>query len=288
MMDMGKRTILMLCLALGVCSSGIAQQIKASGEPLEEVLKHIEQKTGYRFYWSEEDVKGVRVSVDTDAKDLNALMKALLEKTELEFTAYANRYVFLTKDRRIVNGLPAFVGWVEGKSADSGSELLQADNRKATSGNRIYVVGKKENKSEERTVKLTGVITSFKTGEPVMGVNMVVREPVWSAAVSDVDGKFVLKVPVGEVDIELTGIGVIDTHRRLIVYEDGKLDIELEDKMQTLDEVVVTASKRENVKDVQMGVESLLAEELKTIPTAFGELDVIKVVQALPGVKTMG
>lgn len=44
MMDMGKRTILMLCLALGVCSSGIAQQIKASGEPLEEVLKHIEQK----------------------------------------------------------------------------------------------------------------------------------------------------------------------------------------------------------------------------------------------------
>lgn len=88
-------------------------------------------------------MKGVRVSVDTDAKDLNALMKALLEKTELEFTAYANRYVFLTKDRRIVNGLPAFVGWVEGKSADSGSELLQADNRKATSGNRIYVVGKR-------------------------------------------------------------------------------------------------------------------------------------------------
>lgn len=43
-MGKGKRTILMLCLALGVCSSGIAQQIKASGEPLAEVLKHIEQK----------------------------------------------------------------------------------------------------------------------------------------------------------------------------------------------------------------------------------------------------
>jgi hypothetical protein len=89
------------------------------------------------------------------------------------------------------------------------------------------------------------------------------------------------------VDIEITGIGVIDTHRRLMVYEDGTLDIELEDKMQTLEEVTVTA-KRENVQDVQMGVESLVVEDLKTIPTAFGELDIIKVVQTLPGVKTMG
>ena len=82
-MGKGKRTILMLCLALGVCSSGIAQQIKASGEPRAEVLKHIEQKTGYRFYWLDKDVKGIRVSVDTDAKNLDALMKALLENTGL-------------------------------------------------------------------------------------------------------------------------------------------------------------------------------------------------------------
>ena len=103
----------MLCLALGVCSSGIAQQIKASGEPLAEVLKLIEQKTGYRFYWLDKDVKGIRVSVDTDAKNLDALMKALLEKTGLKFTVYSNRYVFLMKDRRIVSSLPAFVGWTK-------------------------------------------------------------------------------------------------------------------------------------------------------------------------------
>ena len=288
MMDMGKRTILMLCLALCMCSRGTAQQIKASGEPLVQVLKQIEQKTDYRFFWMDADVKDIRVSVDMDAKDLNALMKALLEKTGLKHTIYAHRNVFLLKGRTMVNRLPAFIGWVEGKSTDSESELLQADNLKATSENRIYIVGKPENRSDKRTVELTGVITSFNTGEPVMGVNMVVRKPTWSAAVSDADGKFVLKVPVGEVDIEMSGIGVIDTRRRLMVYENGKLDIELEDKMQTLEEVTVTANKRQNVQDVQMGMESLVVEELKTIPTAFGELDVIKVVQTLPGVKTMG
>ena len=278
----------MLCLILCICSRGIAQQIKTTDTPLTEVLKQIEQKTGYRFFWLETDVKDIRVNVNTDAKNLHTLMKDLLKKTDLGYTTYSDRYVFLVKNRKIVNSLPAFVGWAEGKSTDSESELLQTNNLKASSENRIYVVGKPENKSERRTVELTGVITSFKTGEPVMGVNMVIRKPVWSAAVSDIDGKFVLKVPVGEVNIEMTGIGINDTHRRLMVYENGKLDIELEDKIQTLDEVTITANKRENVKDVQMGMESLVIEELKTIPTAFGELDVIKVVQTLPGVKTMG
>ena len=278
----------MLCLTLCICSRGIAQQIKTTDTPLTEVLKQIEQKTGYQFFWLEADVKDIRVNVNTDAKNLHTLMKDLLKKTDLGYTTYSDRYVFLVKNRKIVNSLPAFVGWAEGKSTDSESELLQTNNLKASSENRIYVVGKPENKSERRTVELTGVITSFKTGEPVMGVNMVIRKPVWSAAVSDIDGKFVLKVPVGEVNIEMTGIGINDTHRRLMVYENGKLDIELEDKIQTLDEVTITANKRENVKDVQMGMESLVIEELKTIPTAFGELDVIKVVQTLPGVKTMG
>ena len=285
---MGKKIATIICLLLCICGQAVAQQIKASNEPLTEVLQQIQQKTGYQFYWIADEVKDVRVTVDADAKDMQQLMRTLLARTNLRYTIYGNRSVFLLQNRTLVNTLPAFAQWSGGEATDGASELLQENSRKATSENKIYVVGKPENKSDKKMVELTGVITSFKTGEPVMGVNLVVRKPTWSAAVSDADGKFVLKVPQGEVDIEMTGIGVIDTHRRLMVYEDGKLDIELEDKMQTLDEVTVTANKRENVKDVQMGVESLVVEELKTIPTAFGELDVIKVVQALPGVKTMG
>ena len=285
---MRKRIVIALCLTLCFYGQALAQQIKASNQPLTEVLQQIEQKTGYRFYWIPNEVKDIKVSINADAKDMNVFLKNLLIPINLRYTIYGNRHVFLLKGRTLVNMLPAFAQWSDQTYTANESELLQGSNRKATSENKIYVIGKPENKSDKKMVELTGNITSFKTGEPVMGVNMVVRKPTWSAAVSDADGKFVLKVPQGEVDIEMTGIGVIDTHRRLMVYEDGVIDIELEDKIQTLEEVTVTANKRENVKDVQMGVESLVVEELKTIPTAFGELDVIKVVQALPGVKTMG
>ena len=284
---MKKKIQTWLCIILACCSQASAQQITADNRPLTEVLQQVQQQTKYRFYWIASETAGINVSVNTDAKDIHQLMKALLKGTDLKYTIHDDQTVFLLKNK-ILMEVPPLFAQEKGSTIEGQQELLLSGKEKATSANKIYVVGKTGNPSSQKMVELTGTITSFKTGEPVMGVNMVVKSPTWSAAVSDTNGRYVLKVPQGEVDIEMTGIGVIDTHRRLMVYESGILDIELEDKMQTLEEVTVTANKVENVKGVQMGVQALAVEDLKTIPTAFGELDVIKVVQALPGVKTMG
>ena len=284
---MTKRIQTWLCIMLAFCGQASAQQITADNRPLTEVLQQVQQQTKYRFYWIASETAGINVNVDTDAKDIHQLMKALLAGTDLKYTIHDDHMVFLLKDKTLMEVPPLFAQ-EKGSTIVGNQELLFSGRQKATSGNKIYAVGKPNNQNHPGMLELTGVITSFKTGEPVAGVNMVVKEPTWSAAVSDANGRYVLKVPQGEVDIEMTGIGIIDTHRRLMIYENGTLDIELEDKMQTLEEVTVTANKVENVKGVQMGVQTLIAEDLKTIPTAFGELDVIKVVQALPGVKTMG
>ena len=284
---MKKKITTWLCIMLACCSQASAQQIKADNCPLTEVLQQMQQQTKYRFYWKALETEGINVSIDTDAKDIHQLMKALLKGTDLKYTVHDDQTVFLLKNKTLME-IPPLFALENGNTSGANQELLLSGKQKATSGNKIYVVGKPGSPTSQKMVELTGTITSFKTGEPVMGVNMVVKKPTWSAAVSDANGRYVLKVPQGEVDVEMTGIGIIDTHRRLMVYENGTLDIELEDKMQTLEEVTVTANKVENVKGVQMGVQALVAEDLKTIPTAFGELDVIKVVQALPGVKTMG
>ena len=284
---MKKRIQTWLCIMLAFCCQASAQQITADNRPLTEMLQQVQQQTKYRFYWIASETAGINVSVDTDAKDIHQLMKALLNGTDLKYTIHDDQTVFLLKNK-ILMEVPPLFAQEKGSTIDGNHELLLSGKQKATSANKIYVVGKAGNPTNQKMIELTGTITSFKTGEPVTGVNMVVKNPTWSAAVSDANGRYVLKVPQGEVDIEMTGIGIIDTHRRLMVYENGILDIELEDKMQTLEEVTVTANKVENVKGVQMGVQALAVEDLKTIPTAFGELDVIKVVQALPGVKTMG
>lgn len=284
---MRKKINIWICFLLAFCSQASAQQITADNRPLTEVLQQVQQQTRYRFYWIASETEGISVSMDTDAKDIHQLMKDLLKGTDLKYTIHNDHMVFLLRNKTLLEEPPLFAQ-EKGNALEENHELLLFGRQKATSGNKIYAVGKPGSHSNQKMMEVKGVITSFKTGEPVAGVNMVVKEPTWSAAVSDANGHYVLKVPHGEVNIEMTGIGVIDTHRRLMVYGNGTLDIELEDKMQTLEEVTITANKMDNVKGVQMGVQTLTAEDMKTIPTAFGELDVIKIVQTLPGVKTMG
>jgi len=55
-----------------------------------------------------------------------------------------------------------------------------------------------------------------------------------------------------------------------------------------LDEVTVVAQRTDNVKSIQLGTEKLQIPKIKNIPTAFGEVDILRVIQSLPGVKTVG
>lgn len=277
-----------LGLLLALCSGVSAQQIKVKEKPLSVVLEQIQAQTGIRFFWIPEEVEDVVVSVDADCKNIKSLLNQMLAGTDLKYTMFNKHYVHILKNKMLVDRMPAFTVWHGNNDDNYQHSALLTDSRKADSENKIYVIGKQEYPSDAEMVEVKGIITSFKTGEPMMGVNLVVKGPKWSAAVSGIDGDYVLKVPKGEVEVELSGMGTTNSRRRLIVYGDGRLDIELEDKLYTLGEVTITAGKRQNVQDVQMGVQKFDVQELKTIPTAFGELDILKVVQTLPGVKTMG
>ena len=58
-------------------------------------------------------------------------------------------------------------------------------------------------------------------------------------------------------------------------------------KVQKLNEVVVTSSQSasKRMKEVQIGVEKIDIEKMTQIPTLFGEKDILKSIQMLPGVK---
>ncbi len=78
--------------------------------------------------------------------------------------------------------------------------------------------------------------------------------------------------------------------RAEVEHDEGTAGIEslkpmTEDKF--LSEVEVTAF-RSNVGIVQMGVEKFRPSELRNVPMALGESDIMKMVETLPGVKTMG
>lgn len=285
---MGRRFVAMIfvCfLSLGMW----AQTIKIENEWLEKALLQLEQQTGCRIYWRTVDVKDIRVSLEVKQDEpLGRIMDRLLAGTGLNYSVLAGKTVFVLKGKRLLAELPSFAGDKANGDYAAVTDLLERNHGKASGENIVYTVGNSKKKATERTVELRGVVTSFKTGEPLAGVNMVIKKPEWSAAASGTAGEYVLQVSPGPVEIELSGMGIADTRRQLMVYEGGRVDMEVDDAIHTLGEVTVLADKREVVQTVQMGVQKLVSEEMKLIPTAFGEADVLKIVQTLPGVKTVG
>ena len=70
---------------------------------------------------------------------------------------------------------------------------------------------------------------------------------------------------------------------------DAKAQTDSIQHVDTLQEVVVTAnSAMQRISEFQIGVEKVNVETVRFLPTLFGERDVVKSLQLLPGVKTEG
>ena len=158
---------------------------------------------------------------------------------------------------------------------------------KSSSENKVYEIGNRYKPSSEATVILNGKVTDFKTGQELEGINVVHREP-WVATVTDRQGNFTIQLPVGYNTIEINGLNIKETRRQFMLYGEGNTHIELEEEDHLLDEVIIVSGRVQNVRSTQLGMEKFQPSLLKNIPTAMGEVDVLKMLQTLPGIKTVG
>ncbi len=100
------------------------------------------------------------------------------------------------------------------------------------------------------------------TGEPVIGASVYIESP--SIGVStDALGFFALTIPRGKHTLKIKSIGMRDTYRRIVLYGDGKLDIEMQESVTALKEVSITAGRDVNIAGTQMGQMKLNIKTMK-------------------------
>lgn len=246
------------------------------------LMELVEQTTGYRVYTTLEKPFQVKNS-SPEAATVEQLEQALAH-TRYRVTVHEGR-IFVLPDSQLLTTLPSSWSNTSGRS-----EYIPVSSRAeetASSENKVYDVGNRYRPTDEPYVTLSGQLYDFKNDRPMSGINVILREP-WTATVTDLDGRFTLRLPAGYNKLELKGLNVKETYRQYMLYSDGSTRIELEEENHMLDEVLITSGRVENVKGTQLGMEKLQPAALKNIPTAMGEVDVLKMVQALPGVKTVG
>lgn len=136
---------------------------------------------------------------------------------------------------------------------------------------------------------LSGYIRDGKSGENLIGATIRVKDKPDQGAVANEYGFYSLTLPEGDYTFIASSLGFANKELNISLKKDVKQDITLGTEGKELQEVQVTArAKDENVRSAQMGVEKLNMKEVNMIPVLFGERDLLKAVQYLPGVKSAG
>lgn len=142
------------------------------------------------------------------------------------------------------------------------------------------------NPSAERTQKvLSGYIKDQASGEVLIGATVYVKE-LASGTATNVYGFYSFALDPGTYEITFAYLGFESSTRQVKVEKDLTYAVELKPISESIDEVTVVSKKPdENVTSTQMGVEKLQSKTIKSVPALMGEVDPIKVIQLLPGVK---
>jgi hypothetical protein len=136
---------------------------------------------------------------------------------------------------------------------------------------------------------ISGHVKDSKTGEAMIGATIMLEELPQIGTASNAYGFYSLTVSEGTYTIITRYMGYTPFSQQVVMKQNVKLNIELLEKGVEQKAVVVTGEKKdENIKEIQMGMEKLDVKSIQDIPVLFGEKDVIKTVQLLPGVKSGG
>ncbi|MDL2264857.1 TonB-dependent receptor [Parabacteroides sp. OttesenSCG-928-G07] len=287
---MRRKLIIIPVLFLFVVSVFAQQKVTVRMEQqlLTDLFEVIEQQTNYRIYSLPADTDSLRISVNVVDEEVLTVLQQALERTSLKVSQYANSF-FIT-DSELITSLPE--GYfdreraIETEGSDISGLSLSQRTQRASSENKVYEIGDPSANPTGR-VNLSGTLIDFKTGEAVVGATLFIEEPMIGVT-SDAYGYYTIQLPAGRHELNIRGMGLKDTRRQIVLHSDGKMDIELEEEVYALREVVIAGDRVQNVRRTTMGVERLQVRDIKNIPTAFGEVDVIKAVLLLPGVKSVG
>lgn len=131
---------------------------------------------------------------------------------------------------------------------------------------------------------LSGTVTDSRTGETLIGAT-VVDARSGKGTVTNVYGHYSLTLRRDSVVVKVSFVGYRPQEFAMRLDRNRELNVELSPSVQ-LDEVTVTAERTGDTRSSQMSAVQMPVERIKSVPVMFGEADIIKALQLLPGVQS--
>ncbi len=131
---------------------------------------------------------------------------------------------------------------------------------------------------------LNGYIKDSKNGEALIGATVIIS-PLNTGTLSNAFGYFSITLPKGNYKITYQFIGYEPQSDTLILDSDINNIVQLKEKPSVLQEIVVAANTYSDVEELQTSKANLQPNTVDEMPALFGEMDVVKSMEFVPGIK---
>ena len=136
-----------------------------------------------------------------------------------------------------------------------------------------------------QTHTISGFVSDQENGEKLIGANLFVYG-LNAGTVTNNYGFYSLTLPADSVYLQVSYIGYKSRTFAFDLRQDIELDIQLARSSVTLEGMEVTAERvEERIASTQMSTVDVPIAEIQKLPALFGETDILKAIQLLPGVQ---
>ncbi len=266
--------------------SGTFQQAKFI-----DFVSSVEKQTSFHFYFDSSRFDSLDVSLKANQMPLTEALDSIFRDTRFRYSIDRSNRVFLAEGKEIVTELPpGFFGNEPERVVDATvyDYMYSAEQKKSLiEEERLYEIGPRVSRIKTAKAIVTGYVRDLTNGEPIVGATLY-NETTKTGVTTDQFGYYSISLPTGRSKLKVSYLGMQDAVRQIMLYSDGKLDVELKESVTSLNEVIVESDKGANVSGTQMGLEKIDIKTMKQVPVSFGETDVLKVMLTLPGVQSVG
>ncbi|MEZ0611042.1 carboxypeptidase-like regulatory domain-containing protein [Fibrella sp. WM1] len=141
----------------------------------------------------------------------------------------------------------------------------------------------------QEKLTVSGYVKDASDGEGLIGVSVYNKE-TGTGAVTNNYGFYSITLPKGTYNLVITYVGYQRLTRTVdLTTQNVRLDLELKEEGRDLQELVVSTRREDdNVTNIEMSVNKVDIKTIQRIPALLGEVDIVRSIQLLPGVSTVG
>ncbi len=257
-------------------------------EPWEQVVNDLEARYPIKFFFPEAWVSGFEVDITSEKQPLENFLREVFQNTNLYFFISGDQ-VIITKDYQLVSKWPKSSDVTTNNFQEIIEDIGEVESvQKSTRQKAVisYTIGDPQQRFTKGNASIFGYVKDINSGEPLVGVSIFIEEPLIGTT-TDVFGYYLISLPKGNTQMHFKSIGMQEIIPQVTIHGDGQLDMEMEERVMSLTEIVISDEK-DNVESIQTGVTRLNIKDIKNIPTALGEIDVMKIALTIPGVQSVG